>query len=125
MPISLANAGKCSAALVEPPLHATTLAAFTKDFLLTISLGLICLSINFITETPESYAYTSLDSYGAGVDEEPGIARPIASATHAIVLAVNWPPQDPADGQATFSKAQSSFSEIFFASYSPTASNTS
>ena len=88
-PISLANAGRCNAALVDPPLHATTLAALIRDFLLTISLGLICFSINFITETPDSYAYSSLDSYGAGVEDEPGMAKPIASATQAIVLAVN------------------------------------
>ena len=31
----------------------------------------------------------SLDSKGAGVEDEPGKARPIASATHAIVFAVN------------------------------------
>ena len=39
IPISLAKAGKCRAASVEPPEHATILAALIKDFLLTISLN--------------------------------------------------------------------------------------
>src|SRR4029077_16009729 len=39
---------------------------------------------------------------------EPGNARPIASETQAIVLAVNNPPQEPADGQAAHSTSCSS-----------------
>ena len=110
---------------MEPPLQATILAALINESLVTISLGFICFLINSITLNPESKANSSLDSYGAGVDDEPGNASPIASATHAMVLAVNCPPHEPADGQATFSRSQSSFSEIFLASYSPTASKTS
>ena len=34
IPISLANAGRCNAAFVEPPEHATILAALIRDFLL-------------------------------------------------------------------------------------------
>ena len=90
-----------------------------------MSLGLIFFSIKFITVFPAKKEYLSRDSYGAGVDVEPGIANPIASETHAIVFAVNCPPQEPADGQATFSKSNNSFSLILFAANSPTASKTS
>ena len=38
-------------------------------------------------------------------------ASPIASDTQAMVLAVNWPPQAPADGQATRSSMASAASE--------------
>ena len=33
----------------------------------------------------------------------------MASETQAIVLAVNWPPQDPAEGQAKLSSSSKSF----------------
>ena len=39
IPISLAIAGKCNAAFVEPPEHATILAAFISEIFVTISLG--------------------------------------------------------------------------------------
>jgi hypothetical protein len=38
-------------------------------------------------------------------------ARPIASETQAMVLAVNWPPQAPELGQATFSRSASALSD--------------
>jgi hypothetical protein len=62
---------------------------------------------------------------GAGVPAEPGSASPIASETQAIVLAVNWPPQAPADGQATRSSSSRSASLILPTACWPTASNTS
>ena len=51
----------------------------------------------------------------------------MASDTHAIVFAVNWPPQAPSPGQATFSSACSfsSVMELEPAAWAPTASNTS
>ncbi len=42
-----------------------------------------------------------------------------------IVLAVNWPPQAPAPGQARLSISFSSFASIFLALNAPIASNTS
>ena len=51
-PASLAMAGKCKAAFVDPPVAATTLAAFTKDSIVTMSLGLIFLSSKFIIALP-------------------------------------------------------------------------
>ena len=44
--------------------------------------------------------------------------------TMDIVLAVNWPPQAPAPGQAALSMSYSSSRLIFPARYAPTASNT-
>ena len=67
----------------------------------------------------------SLSSYGAGAPDEKGNAKPMTSATHAIVFAVNCPPHAPALGQATFSKSFKSFSVVPPAAYLPTASNTS
>ena len=49
---------------------------------------------------------------------------PIASATDAIVLAVNMPAQLPSLGQAPRSMASSSASSIVPAAWAPTASNT-
>jgi hypothetical protein len=42
-----------------------------------------------------------------------------------IVLAVNWPPQAPAPGQATLSSAWTSAALIRPAAWAPTASKTS
>ena len=49
----------------------------------------------------------------------------MASLTVAIVLAVNWPPHAPAEGQATVSSSCRSASSILPAACWPTASNTS
>src|SRR6476619_2596652 len=51
--------------------------------------------------------------------------RPIASDTQAIVLAVNWAPQAPAEGQATCSSVSRSSADIVPTEYWPTASNRS
>ena len=124
-PHSFAIAGKWRAAFVDPPVAATTTAAFFKASIVTISLGLIFFFNNSITCLPLSIAYLSRSSYGAGVPDEYGNAKPIASDTHAIVFAVNCPPQAPADGQATSSSSSSSLSDIFPASCIPTPSKTS
>ena len=49
---------------------------------------------------------------------------PMASATDAMVLAVNMPAQLPSLGQAPRSMASSSASSIVPAAWAPTASNT-
>ena len=49
----------------------------------------------------------------------------MASDTQAMVFAVNWPPQAPADGQAAHSRIFRSSSDIFPAALAPTPSNTS
>ena len=71
---------------------------------------------------PASAAKRSRAVSTAGGEPLPGSAMPIASATHAIVLAVNCPPQEPADGQALHSISYRSASVIFPAACAPTAS---
>ena len=111
--------------MVDPPVAATTVAAFSKAFLVTISLGLILLASRFITALPLARAYLSLCLYGAGVPAEYGNAKPIASETHAIVFAVNCPPHAPALGQAFNSNFLKSLAVIFPEEYFPTPSKTS
>ena len=125
MPASFAIAGKCKAAFVDPPEAATTRAAFSNDFKVTISLGRKFNSINFITCFPAAREYSSLDSYGAGAPVLLGNAKPIASLTQAIVFAVNCPPHEPADGHAARSIKSNSSASIIPASFCPTASYTS
>ena len=62
MPASLAIAGRCSAPLVEPPVAATTTAAFSSARRVTISRGRMPVSSRRITAWPESAAYWSRDS---------------------------------------------------------------
>ena len=90
-----------------------------------MSRGLIFFFNKFITAWPLETANLSLFSYTAGVPADPGNAKPIASETHAIVLAVNWPPQDPPDGHATLSSLSKSFVDIFPVECFPTPSKTS
>ena len=105
MPASCAIAGRCRPALVEPPVAPATIAAFSSALRVTMSRGRSRLSSSAITARPNSTAKRSRSSYGAGEPAEPGSARPIASLTIAMVLAVNWPPQAPAEGQATHSSS--------------------
>ena len=82
-------------------------------------------SNSFAHALPVSYTIFPLLSSSAGGLALPGNAKPIASEMEAIVFAVNIPPQEPALGQAVFSIFLRSSSEIFPASYWPTASYTS
>jgi hypothetical protein len=59
IPASCAIAGRCSAALVEPPVQATTRAAFSSAFRVTMSRARMFFSIRFITATPEASPYWS------------------------------------------------------------------
>ena len=54
MPASCAIAGRCSAALVEPPVAATTAAAFSSALRVTMSRGRMFLAISSITFSPEA-----------------------------------------------------------------------
>ena len=54
IPHSCAIAGRCSAAFVEPPVAATTTAAFSSDFRVTISRGRIRRASNSMTALPLS-----------------------------------------------------------------------
>ena len=104
MPASFAIAGKCNPAFVDPPEAATTRAAFSRLLRVTTSRARMFLSNNSMIASPDLWAKVSRISYGAGAPAEPGNARPIASLTQAIVLAVNCAPQEPALGHAMHSK---------------------
>jgi hypothetical protein len=54
MPHSLAIAGRCSAPLVDPPVAATTVAAFSSALRVTISRGRMPLAISSMTISPAS-----------------------------------------------------------------------
>src|SRR5213595_3027518 len=101
MPHSWAIAGRCSAAFVEPPDAATTAAAFSRALRVTMSRGRILVAISSMIFSPAVAQKASRISYGAGAPAEYGSASPIASDTVAMVLAVNWAPQAPAEGHAT------------------------
>ena len=58
------------------------------------------------------WATSSLRPSSAGTIAEPAGEMPSTSNAIAIVLAVNWPPQAPAPGEAAFSSSCSSSSVI-------------
>ncbi len=59
MPASWAMAGRCRPALVEPPVQATTRAAFSSALRVTTSRGRMRFSSRFITAAPLAVAYWS------------------------------------------------------------------
>ena len=63
--------------------------------------------------------------FSAGTIAAPIGEIPSTSSAIAIVLAVNWPPQAPAPGLATFSSSISSCSVMLPAAWAPIASKTS
>ena len=65
-----------------------------------------------VAEPPTSSTTESADAPGR-----------MASATQAMVLAVNWPPQEPSPGQATSSSARSDAMGHWPAACAPTASS--
>ena len=63
--------------------------------------------------------------FSAGTIAAPIGEMPSTSSAIAIVLAVNWPPQAPEPGLATFSRSISSCSVMRPAAWAPIASKTS
>ncbi len=123
-PISRATASRCSTPLVEPPLVATAAIAFSSAGLVMTSLGRLPARSTSITSSPHCRATSSLRPSSAGTIAEPAGEIPSASNAIAIVLAVNWPPQAPAPGEAASSSSCSCSSVIFPAENCPTASKT-
>ena len=78
-----------------------------------------------ITSAPAARATPALSVSTAGTLALPNGEMPSTSQTVAMVLAVNWPPQAPAPGQAWRSSASSSAVGMVPAACAPTASNTS
>ncbi len=69
-PASFAIAGKCSAALVEPPVAATTAAAFSNAARVQMSRGRRPLASSAITASPALSAKSSRASSSAGGPDE-------------------------------------------------------
>ena len=101
----------------------TTVMAFSKDFLVIMSLVVIPSLSKLITDSPANFASGSRRLSTADGDDEPGSDIPIASEALAIVFAVYIPPHVPALGQAAFSMRSRSSSDIKPRALAPTASN--
>ncbi len=124
-PASCAIASRCSTPLVDPAVAATMRAALRNAAGVSTSRGSGPCSSRRIRCSPQRRAATSLAGSVAGMSLQPSSDRPSAVSTMAMVLAVNWPPQAPAPGQARVSTATSPASSIRPAPCAPTASNTS
>ena len=90
-----------------------------------IRLGLRSRASTSITSRPHSTATAPFLPSSAGTIELPAGEMPSTSKAIAIVLAVNWPPQAPAPGEAWFSRSVSSSSVRSPAACAPMPSNTS
>ena len=75
-----------------------TAMAFSKASLVMIWRGRIPSRSSSTTAWPEAKAASSRRRSTAGADELPGSDMPRASATEAMVLAVNMPAHDPSVG---------------------------
>ena len=115
-------ASRCSTELVEPPVAATLAIAFSNALRVRISLGRVPRRNWSMASRPVSYAASSFFASIAGMLLNPMGERPINSITVDIVLAVNWPPQAPAAGQALSSSFFKSASDIRPAACAPMAS---
>ena len=123
MPASWAIAGRCRPALVDPPVAATAAQAFSRLFRVTRSRGRGPPSARMrSTISPARRARARRWEYTAGSMAEPGTARPSVSDTIAMVLAVNWPGQEPTVGAHSSSIDARSASVIAPAITAPTPS---
>ncbi len=111
--------------MVEPPLQAIAAIAFSRLSRVMMSLGSWPRLSTSMTSSPACLATSALCGSSAGTIEKPAGEIPSTSNAIAIVLAVNWPPQAPAPGDAASSIAVSSSSVMRPAAWAPTASNTS
>ena len=133
IPASWAIAGKCSPALVEPPVQAATttrgvLQRFARHHVARAEIFLAGQQVHHRATGGLAIGVPALIG-GRQRRRIIGSARPIASATQAMVLAVNCPPQAPADGTRDALQARASSASVMpFAPAAdglPTASNTS
>ncbi len=128
-----AMARKWSTALVEPlgqvskptfnwdhfthPRAMVMTRAFSNDSLVIRSRGRIFFSMQILIASAAFSHSLILAGDSAGVDEEPGRVRPIASMAVDMVLAVNMPLHAPAPGQAC--RSRSSITSLGLRPFSP------
>ena len=74
--------------------------AFSSESLVMMLLGLRSRASTSSTSRPHSAATAPFLPSSAGTIELPAGEMPSTSKAIAIVLAVNWPPQAPAPGEA-------------------------
>ena len=74
--------------------------AFSNDFLVTISLGLMSFSISKRIAFPAATHSSIFSGLTAGFEELYGNESPRTSMAEAMVFAVYIPPQAPAPGHA-------------------------
>ena len=111
--------------MVDPPEAQAQAIAFSSDSLVITWRGRRSWASTRITSSPTFSATVSFSSSSAGTIAAPPGEIPSASKAQAIVLAVNWPPQAPAPGEATSSSERSSSSVMLPAAWAPIASKTS
>ncbi len=121
-PASRAMASRCSTPFVEPPLAITPVIALCSAFFVTMSRGRRFFFRSSITSFPASTQPASLAGSVAGMSFRPMGERPSIVRAMDIVLAVNWPPQAPAPGQALSSVSFSCAASILPAAQAPIAS---
>ena len=95
---------------MEPPLQAIAAIAFSKLWRVMMSLGRRPRLSTSMTSAPACSATCALRGSTAGTMYRPDGEIPSTSNAIAIVLAVNWPPQAPAPGEAASSISFSSAS---------------
>ena len=125
MPSSAAMASRCSTALVEPPLAATPAMALSMASRVMICDGRTSSRTSRIATRPASAAASDLSGSRAGMPLRPAGLMPRSSIAIDMVLAVNCPPQAPAPGHATSSRAWTSSGPTVPAAWAPTTSKTS
>lgn len=106
------------------PLIATAAIAFSSDSFVMTSRGRRPRLSTSITSSPHARATSRFLPSSAGTIAEPAGEIPSTSKAIAIVLAVNWPAQAPAPGEAASSSACNSSSLILPTACAPTASKT-
>ena len=87
-PISLAMAGRCSRALSEPPMEASSATALSKAACVMMSLTLMPLRTISTTAAPVWRARKRRWAVGAGCRAPPGTIMPRPSDRQPMVLAV-------------------------------------
>ncbi len=118
-------ASRWSTAFVEPPVAATPAIPFSNEVRVSTSRADRPAASISITSRPAASPTAGFAGSRAATLAEPIGESPMNSITSAMVLAVYWPPQAPAPGQATSSSSRRSASVIFPASRAPMASKTS
>ena len=123
---SLAMASRCRTALVEPPVAATPAMAFSMAVLV-----MICDGVTIVAQKIHDHFAGAMACVSFSCDRWPERRRAPSERCReirrpcAMVLAVNWPPQAPAPGQAMSSSALSRASVILPCAWEPMASKTS